>query len=180
METLNTMTVLAPAALNALQSEQVKWREHGEQVSAWYVRITAQPDAYFGNDPLLSRWFTAYQPEDLRPYHLNHDIAKPFSQHHDENGKAHYGQDHSLKSSVLYSMLFGEDRFSQMIANDMAFHTARADTIESVWQLPDAQHLYATAWAELYANATMFGGLNSDSFKIKKKRLIWALKHQPA
>jgi hypothetical protein len=43
-------------------------------------------------------------------------------------------------------------------------------------KLPYAKHLYATAWSELFANAELFGGFESDSFKIKRKKLIKALK----
>ena len=35
-------------------------------------------------------------------------------------------------------------------------------------------NLYLTAWSEILANSTMFGGKESDSFKIKRKKLIQA------
>lgn len=63
-----------------------------------------------------------------------------------------------------------------MIRNDMKFHTAKGDDLKETWQLPYVNHLYATAWAELFANAELFGGMESDSFKIKKKKLIKAFK----
>jgi hypothetical protein len=57
---------------------------------------------------------------------------------------------------------------------DMEFHTRRGDDVVELWKHPLSHMLYLTAWAELYANAEMFGGTSSDSFKIKRKRLIQA------
>ena len=36
--------------------------------------------------------------------------------------------------------------------------------------------LYITAIAEVIANSSMFGGINSDSFKIKRKKTIKNIK----
>ena len=35
-------------------------------------------------------------------------------------------------------------------------------------------HLYAPAWAALFSNAELFVGMESDSFEIKRKKLIKA------
>jgi len=57
---------------------------------------------------------------------------------------------------------------------DMGFHTYRDEQLIELCKNPLAPTLYFTAWAELEANASMFGGHDSDSYKIKKKRLIKA------
>ena len=58
--------------------------------------------------------------------------------------------------------------------HDMDFHIKRGDDLVDTWELDIAISLYLAAWAEIYANSQMFGGINSESFKIKRKRLIQA------
>lgn len=69
----------------------------------------------------------------------------------------------------------GHSVFAEMIKLDMGFHTYKGEHLVELWKNNNAQHLYATAWAELFANAERFGGFESDSFKIKRKKLIKAL-----
>jgi len=54
--------------------------------------------------------------------------------------------------------------------NDMKFHTGFNEP--EFYSSELAPSLYLTAWAELEANSSMFGGHESTSYKIKKKRLI--------
>lgn len=110
----------------------------------------------------------------MKKYHINHDISKPYIKVIDENGKEHY-PNHSYHSYLLYCSLHGEDQFANMILHDMDFHKKRGNELTEVWKLDYSNHLYTTAWAELYANATLFGGFDSDSFKIKRKQLVNAL-----
>ena len=54
----------------------------------------------------------------------------------------------------------------------MVLHVASAEEIETMeWSCRDACTLLVTALAELHANSTMFGGVDSTSFKMKWKRL---------
>jgi hypothetical protein len=130
-----------------------------------------------GNDDLI-KWFGSYIPiEGIERYHHNHDISKPYCIEYDEQGRAHY-PDHSRKSYEMYCRIFGHDERAMMIRDDMLFHTAKSDDYEKIWSLPYSDHLYATSWAELFANAELFGGIESDSFKIKKKKLLKALKRR--
>lgn len=179
---METLMPLAQEALLGLTQAQAQWKEHGMSVNRWYKALCQAPAQYFAKEALLLAWFEHYASNsalDLSPYHLHHDMAKPFCAYRDAEGALHYGPFHSVKSALMYEAIFGADRFSTLIANDMAFHAARKETIAQVWALPDSEHLYATAWAELYANAELFGGEQSDSFKIKQKRLLWALKNKP-
>lgn len=64
-----------------------------------------------------------------------------------------------------------------MILHDMGFHTLKGEDLDKHCQLPFAEDLYATAWAELYANAETFGGVDSVSFKIKRKKLLKAFNY---
>lgn len=114
----------------------------------------------------------------IEAYHINHDISKPYIIQYDDEGKPHY-PNHSFQSAAMYRERYGDSIFADMIENDMRFHTAKGEEIAETWKLGFSDHLYATAWAELFANAQLFGGGNSDSFKIKRKRLIKAFHHRP-
>lgn len=105
-----------------------------------------------------------------------HDCGKPLCLTIDENGKRHFPC-HSEYSYEQYKLLFPVNFIVQeLIRLDMDFHTKRGEDIKKLWKNPLAPTLYLTAWAELYANASMFGGIESTSFKIKKKQLVKALK----
>lgn len=152
-----------------------KWYRHGKSVNDWYKKLLADPN--LTNDALVTSWLRNYQPIDLMPYHYFHDCGKPFCHTVDAEGCEHY-PNHSQVSFEKYLEMFGHTDYANMILHDMDFHTKRGDEINEIWKLPYAEHLYATAWAEIFANAQIFGGIESDSFKIKRKRLISALKRK--
>lgn len=61
---------------------------------------------------------------------------------------------------------------ARLIAKDMLCHTTKAADAGALLQDQDFPTLMLTAWAELHANASLlFGGYESDSFKIKRKAL---------
>jgi len=153
-----------------------KWFRHGIAVNNWYGKITNDPDKYI-TDAKVLEWFKGYRKKDLTLYHIYHDCGKPYCITYDETGREHY-PNHSEVSSKRFLSIFGESfrEESEMILHDMDFHTLRGEDLLSTCNLPFADHLYATAWSELFANAEIFGGIESDSFKIKRKRLIKALK----
>lgn len=114
--------------------------------------------------------------EDIQVYHINHDIGKPYCIQYDEEGKPHY-PNHSEVSYQIFKERYGDGILAELVKNDMGFHACKGEELEELCKLPFAQHLYATAWAELFANAELFGGTESTSFKIKRKKLIKAFKH---
>lgn len=151
-----------------------KWYAHGMSVSEKYNQLIKDPQII--GDEKIIEWFRQYQPlEGIAAYHVHHDIGKPYCIEYDEQGKAHY-PNHAEVSYRIYCERFGHSIYADLIRHDMTFHTARGDDLIEAWKLPFADHLYATAWAELFANAELFGGTDSDSFKIKRKRLIQAFK----
>jgi hypothetical protein len=149
-----------------------KWFDHGKSVNEWYEKLCNNPEI-IGIEKVIN-WFKSYQKVNLFPYHYNHDISKPYIIEYDENGNPHY-PNHSYHSHLLYIERFGHDQYADMILHDMDFHKKRGDDINKVWLLHYSNHLYATAWAEIYANSELFGGIDSTSFKIKRKQLIKAL-----
>ncbi len=56
----------------------------------------------------------------------------------------------------------------------MCIHQCSATEIDEmckIWSIKDAFTLLLAALAEIHSNSRMFGGENSDSFKIKFKKL---------
>ena len=65
----------------------------------------------------------------------------------------------------------GNREAAVLIRLDMKIHTLKADEIEEFIQHPEAITLLLAGLAEVHSNAKMFGGLESDSFKIKWKHI---------
>lgn len=111
----------------------------------------------------------------MEKYQVYHDCGKPLCLTYDEFGKKHF-YNHSTFSYNQFLKVFPEDNIcANLIKNDLEFHTNK--DLSFLWSLENAHSLYLTAWAEIYANSEMFGGVESDSFKIKRKKLIKAGKY---
>lgn len=149
--------------------------QHGELVHAKYkvlLQDIADGNAPYSGLETLLEYCTLPKTEELAQYHIYHDCGKHLCLTIDEDGKKHF-PDHANASAEQYAHLFPEDVFTtSLIRKDMDFHTLRGDDIAALCMDPHAPMLYLTAWAELEANASMFGGRESQSYKIKAKRLI--------
>lgn len=53
----------------------------------------------------------------------------------------------------------------------MLFHRLKPSEVESLTFDPQHLTLLLSAFAEIHANASLFGGEKSESFKIKRKKL---------
>ena len=154
--------------------------QHGELVHAHYKALCTELQNNEA-DPALQKWWELAKhalpsPEVLKPYHVYHDCGKHLTLTVDSDGKRRY-PDHASASAEQYSALFPQDTFTtHLIRHDMDFHTMRGPDLCSLWNDPCAPILYLTAWAEIRANASMFGGVDSESYKIKRSRLIQAAK----
>ncbi len=153
--------------------------EHGQAVHEQYQQLVAALCA--GNAPhavlnqLYGQHSSAIAPAtQLRAYHLYHDCGKPLCLTVTADGKRQF-PDHARVSSEQYLAVFPEDQSTaRLILRDMDFHTARGAELLELCADPDAITLYLTAWAEVAANAAIFGGTTSESYKIKRSRLISA------
>jgi hypothetical protein len=162
---LKEMMVATPqtAGLNVL--------EHGFRVREAYRKLSATTCPLF--DVLQKD--IGIGDEIIEAYQIYHDCGKPLCA--DSSGRF---PNHSQLSSQQWLALYPEDRIvAELMSLDMEFHTRRGEDIRELWGNPLAPILYLTAWAEIYANAEMFGGVESESFKIKRKRLIQAGKKYP-
>ncbi len=168
---VHTIDALEADMIACEQTSGLNVLEHGKMVAKAYKQLisTIQYDEFL---------FPLYQmtkhmlpdAELMERYHIYHDCGKPYVK--DETGRF---PGHEFASAVQWKMLNPKDDIVvDLIHKDMLFHSARGDDVAQIWFDPLAPALYFTAWAELYANAEMFGGLESDSFKIKRKRLLTA------
>lgn len=129
----------------------------------------------------IPKWYSKYKNlilnnthdyKTIKHYCLHHDIGKINTLSFDENGKRHF-HGHVAESVKLWNELFPE-RLSErnLIENDMLFHTSKfEDIIFKNLGIRDICTLLISALAELHSNCQMFGGYNSESYKIKFKRL---------
>ena len=175
---------------NTLQCEGMTITQHGEMVSLYYGELMSlinSNQTKLVERPLIeldeithNKLYSFYMKyhniltpsEIVSKYHLYHDCGKPLCLEIDDKGKRHF-PNHALLSYEQYKII-DPDNFivQELILHDMDFHILKGEYIKKLWENPLAPTLYLTAWAELYANAQMFGGCDTVSFKIKKKNLI--------
>lgn len=106
----------------------------------------------------------------MAEYHVFHDCGKPACLVIDEEGKRRF-PNHAQVSKDLWLSLGGDERVGELIGMDMDAHLLREETLAEFAARPQAIPLLLTAIAEISANAEMFGGIESTSFKIKAKAL---------
>ncbi len=153
--------------------------DHGRSVHEHYKQLIGELESgTFEDSTTLMEVYRLVRPnlpppEVLHPYHEYHDCGKHLVLTV-EDGKRRF-PNHAEASAQQYAHLFPEDGFTiALIRRDMDFHMLRGDDIDALWKSPFAPILYLTAWAEINANAEMFGGRCSESYKIKRSRLIQA------
>jgi hypothetical protein len=159
------------------QTSSLSFWEHGSMVAARFRDLMNQ-------DPhmtwRLPAWFTEHADsirkkllpdfELIMKYQQWHDLGKPHCRTLDDAGKVHY-PDHATVSATIWHQLGGDPKIGKLIGQDMLCHQLRPAEAAAFAANPNALTLLITALCELHANASMFGGIQSDSFKIKFKRL---------
>lgn len=99
------------------------------------------------------------------------NCGKPFCRTVDEDGRQHF-PDHAAVSARIWREAGGSAEVEHLIEQDMDVHLLKAEGVEEFAQRPYATALLLTGLSELHANASMFGGVESVSFKIKAKNLL--------
>lgn len=161
------------------QAPNLNMLQHGQSVHFQYKKLLSLLEAHDIKYAELAHVFEKYQhslppPSVLERYHVYHDCGKGLCLEIGEDGKRRF-PNHAEISAEQFKRIFPDDLFTaQLIRMDMDFHTLKGDDLNRLCKSPFAPILYLTAWAEIHANAEMFGGMESDSFKIKAKRLIQA------
>jgi len=165
---------------NCSQTETQTIFEHGESVHWYYQDIYnhltfSHPLHYAWRlpswiyDDKIKTAIQAADPEIIKNYHIFHDCGKPFCRTIDEQGRQHF-PDHASVSYHKWLMAGGDPTTGHLILHDMDAHS-KDIPIENFIRNPKAIILLITALAEIHSNASMFGGIESVSFKIKWKRL---------
>lgn len=115
----------------------------------------------------------AYILEQIQPYMYEierylvmHDCGKPYC----PEGPQRF-TDHANISADTFSKFTDNQLILDLIRNDMWVHTMKASEIPAFVESGLALILLLSGLAEIHANAEMFGGIESDSFKIKYKQL---------
>lgn len=158
--------------------------EHGESVWRYMRDIISH---LRDGTPLkyqwrLPEWVETYKSqileglvddETLELYATYHDCGKPFCRVVDDQGKVHF-PDHAGVSYETWKSLEGSQDVGNLILHDMFLHTASAEDLAAFCKTDNKKYLPSlliSALSEVHSNASMFGGIDSQSFKIKWKHL---------
>lgn len=159
---------------NCYQFENVNMLDHGKMVHEYYTDLVGPREKTwdFGKveDLVQQLLLRASKPEDMRDYQVYHDIGKPLCRTVDEQGRQHF-PNHAQASYNAWIAAGGNPNTGWYILHDMDFHLLKGDELDPIINDSRAIDLLLTAWAEVHANAQMFGGIDSTSFKIKRKHL---------
>lgn len=176
-DTIHSMT-------ECFQSKGQNMLEHGLSVHNHMFDLVAylkDQTHGFKNKWRMPSWFFPYANQlsenlcsdfTIDRYTIMHDCGKSKVQIQSENmGLMFPG--HAQASYETWMTCSDDEEIGELIRRDMEVHTLKTE------QVPDfckgdkriACTLLLTALAEIHSNAEMFGGMESDSFKIKFKHL---------
>jgi len=112
-------------------------------------------------------------PDDktLKLYTIFHDCGKPKCLTIDSDNKKHF-TNHAEVSHKTFIEFSDNKIAAELIKHDMDIHLLKSDGVNNFCQNPYAITLLLSGLAEIHSNAQMFGGLESTSFRIKKKSIF--------
>lgn len=161
------------------QTEGMSILQHGLMVKNFYVELIKhlRTSAPLSNQWKLPDWI--YDPrliddllgdEIMAEYHVYHDCGKPYCRTVDDQGRQHF-PDHAAVSGRVWQSIGGNPLVGQLIQRDMEIHQIKDCDVDSFIANGYSRELLLTGLAEIHANASMFGGIDSISFKIKYKQI---------
>jgi len=107
-------------------------------------------------------------------YTVFHDCGKSSCVEIDSDGNRHF-PNHAKVSKEVFLKHSDNQTVASLIGWDMVIHTASADEIGDMlknhWSKSDALTLILSSLSEVHSNANMFGGIESNSFKSKFKKI---------
>lgn len=108
--------------------------------------------------------------EEIIRYTLYHDCGKPLVA--ERNGMRMSFKGHEYFSSRVYNSLMKKDRkVIRMIAQDMDIHRSKAGDLPILISRKEIVTLLFVSICEVHSNAELFGGFESESFRIKLKKI---------
>lgn len=174
-----TLLSLRKAMRKTEQMPNLSVLDHGFQVARYFEDLRQHvlfkkplkytwrlPDWVYS--PVL--WQALPDLKILRQYQIYHDCGKPFCRTVDEEGKSHF-PDHANVSADIWLALTGQENEATLMRRDMDVHLLKGNQVKAFCEQPFAAALLLTGLSEVHANASMFGGIESTSFKIKFKQL---------
>jgi hypothetical protein len=181
----NTMTFTEKLA--ALEAEMIACEQtagmsvlrHGELVRDHFQYLIAhlREQAPLEGEWRLPEWIhdprilAGLMPDDIiKTYALYHDCGKPSVRVVDEEGRQHF-PGHAAASERVWREIGGDEQVARLIGMDMDIHTIKDVDVEAFAARPEAATLMLVGLSEIHANASMFGGVESVSFKMKWKQI---------
>lgn len=178
----NTYQDLLVKMKHCFQYSTIDMYEHGLMVNREYTNLIMSLEQGLISEVFPVQLIDLYKNNSLIDfnttllYHVLHDCGKPLCKKVDEKQLVHY-PNHAEISFNQIKILYPKDLDLQfLIKHDMDFHTLSTKDLEQLAKTKYGFTLYLTAWSELIANASLFNGFDSVSFKIKRKKLIKCLK----
>ena len=98
------------------------------------------------------------------------NLGKPACRIVDGDGRQHF-PGHATVSKRVWLDAGGDAGIGELIGMDMDVHLLKGEGVEAFSHRPQACALLITALCEVHANASMFGGIASTSFKMKWKHV---------
>lgn len=163
--------------LSTPQTDTQNVLEHGTSVNKYFNDLIGDmkldwrlPNWFQENKDFILENLHSYQ--DIKEYQIMHDCGKPYCINIDEAGRRHF-TDHANVSANTFAQISDNKIVKDLISKDMVFHTIKADEVEDFVNnnsLQTVLTLLVTSLCELHSNASMFGGMTSQSFLIKYKK----------
>lgn len=116
-------------------------------------------------------WVDLLASETIKLYQIYHDCGKPFCRSIDAQGRAHFAGHASLSKATWLRYAPDQTVIAELIGMDMDIHLLKADDCLEFFSRKEAATLLLTGLSEIHANAALFGGIDSVSFKIKWKQI---------
>jgi len=115
-------------------------------------------------------WENQADLETINNYQIYHDCGKPRCLEIDDEGRRHF-PNHAEVSANTWKELGGTDREVNLMRDDMCIHLLKDAGVSEFAKKEDWATLLITGLCEVHSNASMFGGVDSTSFKIKWKQI---------
>lgn len=172
-------------SINTLQNDNLNLSilEHGIQVNQYFLDLYnhLQFNRKIQYNWKLPLWLIENKKfilEQLLPigilsnYQIYHDIGKPYCKIYElDNQSKYHFPNHTEKSAEIWKSISPDNNIVKLISMDMDIHTMKAIHIDEFIKHNEAISLLITGLSEIHANAEMFGGIESTSFKIKYKQI---------